>query len=398
MKLSQHPRTNTLSLQTQTQITQNTMSTTVNTARKHFETALLNACADFGRELASSLGENCPDDFESHISRTLQAYAEMMGREVPKPKAKKKTTSGPSKKELKIAAKLDELAQLGGVAPEEHTLKAVNAAISQRKKAIKAEEKAAKIQAKKEAKMKAAAEKKASKKASPKSKDVTQRRLKASDGSDILGENGSFLRVAIHKETRVATKVKAENWTDEANARYAVLFPEGKDVKKAKIVKKKPAAAPKKAKIVKKPKENAEAKLQAEQQALIAAMVSDAASDELKEKTDIPVTNATPVADETEDSKLPKAAPAEEEDEDEELEELDEEELDEDDEEEIPDFPGEENIEEFSHAALKVYADKIEDFYVDEDANVWDENMTFVGKYDKENDVVAIQADYEPEE
>ena len=375
------------------------MSTSVNTARKHFETALLNACADFGRELASSLGENCPDDFESHISRTLQAYAEMMGREVPKPKAKKKTASGPSKKELKIAAKLDELAQLGGVAPEENTLKAVNAAISQRKKAIKAEEKAAKIQAKKEAKMKAAAEKKASKKASPKSKDVTQRRLKASDGSDILGENGSFLRVAIHKETRVATKVKEDNWSADAHARYAELFPEGKDVKKAKIVKKKSAAAPKKAKIAKKPKENAESKLQAEQQALIAAMVSDAATDELKEKTGIPVTKATPVADEKQDSKLPKAAPAEEEEEeDEELEELDEEELEEEDEEEIPDFPGEENIEEFSHAALKVYADKIEDFYVDEDANVWDENMTFVGKYDAENDVVAIQTDYEPEE
>tara|TARA_B100001093_G_C26830419_1_gene1015862 strand:+ start:501 stop:1670 length:1170 start_codon:yes stop_codon:yes gene_type:complete len=389
------------------------MSTTVNTARKHFETALLNACADFGRELASSLGENCPDDFENHISRTLQAYAEMMGREVPKPKAKKKTTSGPSKKQLKIAAKLDELAQLGGVAPEENTLKAVNTAISQRKKAIKAEEKAAKVQAKKETKMKAAAEKKASKKASPKSKDITQRRLKASDGSDILGENGSFLRVAIHKETRVATKVKEENWTDEANARYAVLFPEGKDVKKAKIVKKKPAAAPKKAKITKKPKEKAEAKLQAEQQALIAAMVSDAASDELTEKTVIPVTKATPVSEETQDSNLPKAVPAPkveaeeaeeaeeedaEDDEDDELEELDEEEMVEEDEEETPDFPGEENIEEFSHEALKVYADKIEDFYVDEESNVWDENMTFVGKYDTENDVVAIQADYEPEE
>ena len=135
--------------------------------------------------------------------------------------------------------------------------------------------------------MKAAAEKKAAKKASPKSKDVTQRRLKASDGSDILGENGSFLRVAIHKETRVATKVKEDNWTADAHARYAELFPEGKDVKKAKIVKKKSAAAPKKAKIAKKPKENAESTLQAEQQALIAAMVSDAATDELKEKTGI---------------------------------------------------------------------------------------------------------------
>ena len=391
MKLSQHPRTNTLSLQTQTQITQNTMSTTVNTARKHFETALLNACADFGRELASSLGENCPDDFESHISRTLQAYAEMMGREVPKPKAKKKTATGPSKTEIKIAAKLDELAELGGVAPDEHTLKAVNAAIRERKKEIKAEEKAAKVQAKKEAKMKAAAEKKAAKKASPKSKDVTQRRLKASDGSDILGENGSFLRVAIHKETRVATKVKEDNWTAEAHARYAELFPEGKDVKKAKIAKKKPVA-PKKAKIVKKPKETAESKLQAEQQALIAAMVSDAAVDKLTEKTaEMKVTDAIAQAQE-QDSKS-----AAEQDEDElEEEELDE--LEEEDEEEEPEFPGEEQIEEFSHAALKVYAEKIEDFYIDEDANVWDENMTFVGKYDKESDAVAIKADYEPEE
>lgn len=361
------------------------MSTSVNTARKHFETALLNACADFGRELASSLGENCPDDFDSHVSRTLQAYAEMMGREMVKPKAKK-APGGPSKTQLKIAAKLDELAQLGGIAPEENTLKAVNSAIRERKKVIKAEEKAAKVQAKKEAKMKAAEEKKAAKKASPKSKDVTQRRLKASDGSDILGENGSFLRVAINKTTRIATKVKEDNWTDAAHARYAELFPEGKDVKKAKIAKKKPAVAPKKAKIVKKPKQSAEDKLAAEQQALIAAMVSDAAVEKLEEKTD------TPVVVKDDESKTNDA----EEEEEEELEELDEEELEE--EEETPEFPGEESIEEFSHAALKVYADKIEDFYVDEDANVWDENMTFVGKYDEENDVVAIQADYEPEE
>ena len=65
-------------------------------------------------------------------------------------------------------------------------------------------------------------------------------------------------------------------------------------------------------------------------------------------------------------------------------------------EEEIPEFPGEENIEDFEHDALAQYEGV--DFYLDEDANVWDENMTFVGKYDAENDVVAIQADYEPEE
>ena len=33
----------------------------------------------------------------------------------------------------------------------------------------------------------------------------------------------------------------------------------------------------------------------------------------------------------------------------------------------LPEFPGEENIEEFSHPALKVYEDKCADFYVDDD-------------------------------
>ena len=62
----------------------------------------------------------------------------------------------------------------------------------------------------------------------------------------------------------------------------------------------------------------------------------------------------------------------------------------------IPEFPGEENIEEFEHTSLAQYEGV--DFYVDEDANVWDENMTFVGKYDQDEDALAIQADYEPEE
>ena len=386
-----HPSKYKLSLQTQLNQTNsipNTMSTVMNIINQR---ALVAALTEFGERLGAQLGDACPrDTFQLALAECLKE-ANLPQQKAKAPKAK--VAKGPSKTELKKAELLDQLAQLGGVAPEDDSLKSIRQAISARKKEIKAEEKAAKAAEKKAAKMKAAAEKKAAKKASPKSKDVTQRRLKASDGTDILGENGSFLRVAIHKETRVATKVKEDNWTDEAHARYAELFPEGKDVKKAKIAKKK--AAPKakitkKAKIAKKPKQSAEEKLAAEQQALIAAMVSEAAAEKLEEKTKAPVV----VKDDESKTTDVKPPAAEEEEEEGDLEELEEEEMIED--EEIPEFPGEENIEEFEHASLAQYEGV--DFYVDEDANVWDENMTFVGKYDEENDVVAIQTDYEPEE
>ena len=61
----------------------------------------------------------------------------------------------------------------------------------------------------------------------------------------------------------------------------------------------------------------------------------------------------------------------------------------------IPEFPGEEAIEEFEHDSLAQY-DGV-DFYVDENANVWDENMTFVGKYDQDENALAIVEGYEPE-
>ena len=144
---------------------------------------------------------------------------------------------------------MDQLAELGGIAPEDDSLKSIRQAISARKKEIKAEEKAAKATEKKEAKMKAAAEKKAVKKASPKSNEYTARRLNDADGNAILGENGSSCRVKIHKENRTVLKVKEDNWTDEAHNRYAELFPEGKDVKKEKTPKAKVA---KKSKITKK--------------------------------------------------------------------------------------------------------------------------------------------------
>jgi hypothetical protein len=81
--------------------------------------------------------------------------------------------------------------------------------------------------------------------------------------------------------------------------------------------------------------------------------------------------------------------------EEEELEEEELEELEEEEDEETPEFPGEEAIEEFEHDSLAQY-DGV-DFYVDENANVWDENMTFVGKYDEDEDALAIVEGYEPE-
>ena len=361
------------------------MSTVMNIINQR---ALVAALTEFGERLGAQLGDACPrDTFQLALEECLKEA------NLPQQKAKAskaKVAKGPSKAALKKAELLDQLAELGGVAPEDDSLKSIRQAISARKKEIKAEEKAAKAEEKKAAKLKAAAEKKAAKKASPKSNEYTARRLNDAEGNAILGENGSACRVKIHKETRVVSKVKEDNWTDEAHARYAELFPEGKDVKKAKIAKKK--AAPKakitkKAKIAKKPKQSAEEKLAAEQQALIAAMVSDAAAEKLEEKTTAPVVK-------DDESKTDDVKPAAAEEEEEELEELDEEEMIE--EEETPEFPGEENIEEFEHASLAQYENV--DFYVDEDANVWDENMTFVGKYDQDEDALAIQADYEPEE
>ena len=369
------------------------MSTVMNIINQR---ALVAALTEFGERLGAQLGDACPRDaFQMALVECLKE-ANLPQQKVKATKAK--VAKGPSKAELKKAELLDQLAELGGIAPEDDSLKSIRQAISARKKEIKAEEKAAKATEKKEAKMKAAAEKKAVKKASPKSNEYTARRLNDADGNAILGENGSSCRVKIHKENRTVLKVKEDNWTDEAHNRYAELFPEGKDVKKEKTPKAKVA---KKSKITKKikaaPKKSADEKLAEEQKALIAAMVGDAAANKLEEKTQ----DSKPPADENKDSKPPadenkdSKPPAVEEDDDEEddeLGELDEEEFED---EETPEFPGEENIEEFTHDSLSQYEGV--DFYVDENSNVWDENMTFVGKYDQDEDALAIVEGYEPE-
>ena len=391
------------------------MSTTTSFAQVLNQRALVAILTEFGDRLGAELGDACSrDTFQLALAECLKQLPQQKAKT---PKAK--VAKGPSKMALKKASMLEELALLGGVAPEDDSIKSIRKAVSDRKKEIKVEEKAAKAEEKKAVKIAAAAEKKAAKKSTPKGKEYTARRLNDEDGEAILGENGSACRVRVHKETREVLKVKEDNWTTEAHSRFDVLFPEGKDVKKAKIVKKVNKKIKKK--ISKKPEKSAEEKVTIEQQALIAAMVSDVADEKLAQKTIAPVPTVAPVVEEqVVAEKSPVVAPAavaekqvvaekspvvvpaaaveEEEEEEEELEELEEEELVEEelDEEETPEFPGEENIEEFEHDDLTKY-DGV-DFYVDEDANVWDENMAFVGKFNEEDDTLNMVEGYEPEE
>jgi len=323
-------------------------------------------------------------------------------------KAVKAKAQGPSKKSLataeKRAALIDELSELGGAIDGEATLSEIKKAIRDRKKEIKAEEKAVKkaaAAALKEEKKVAAAAKKAAKKATPSKKEHTDRVLLSADKDAILGTNGSKIRVSIHKETRQVLKKVEDNWTDEAHARYAELFPTGFDVKAAKK-----KAAPKKAKMTMAEKKAAKAakkaankpskedKLAEEQKAIIASLVGEAAVETLNGEA---VEDDAKVAakDDTKDDTKVEANDEELEEDD--LEELSEDEL-EDELEEEPEFPGEEHIEEFEHDALAKYEGV--DFYVDENANVWDENTEFVGKYNEEADALVMREDYEfqPEE
>ena len=375
-----HPSKYKLSLQTQQPQTISKLNT-MSIMNIINQRALVAALTEFGERLGAQLGDACPrDTFELALTECLKE-TNLPQQKVKATKAK--VANGPNKTDLKRAELLDQLAQLEGIAPEDDSLKSIRQAISARKKEIKVEEKAAKAELKKEAKMKAAADKKEAKKASPKSNEYTARRLNDADGNAILGENGSSCRVKIHKENRTVLKVKEDNWTDEAHNRYAELFPEGKAVKKEKTPKAKVA---KKSKITKKikaaPKKSADEKLAEEQKALIAAMVGDAAANKLEEKTQ----DSKPPADENKDSKPPAV-------EEEELDELEEEEFDE---EETPTFPEDDgDVEPFEHDSLAQFAGV--EFYVDENTNVWDENREFVGKYDEDEDALAIVEGYQPE-
>ena len=364
------------------------------------ERTLRTAIEAFGEHLVSQMtdrGVQCDmDGFKLALEACMA--------ELPTKPVKAKAKKGPSKTAVataeKRAALIDELSELGGVISAEATLTEIKQAIRERKKEIKAEEKAAKKAAKelaKEEKKAAAAAKKAAKKATPSKKEHTDRVLLSADKDAILGKNGSKIRVSIHKETRQVLKKVEDNWTDEAHARYAELFPTGFEVKAAKkkaapkkakmtMAEKKAAKAAKKAAKNDAKKPSKEDKLAKEQQAIIASLVGEAAEETL---------NGDAVE---EDAKVAakddaKVAANDEELEEEELEQLSEDEDEEEEIEEEPEFPGEEHIEEFEHDALSKY-DGV-DFYVDENANVWDENTEFVGTYDEEADALVMKEDYE---
>ena len=360
------------------------------------ERTLRTAIEAFGEHLVSQMtdrGVQCDmDGFKLALEACMA--------ELPTKPVKAKAKKGPSKTAVataeKRAALIDELSELGGVINAEATLTEIKQAIRERKKEIKAEEKAAKKAAKelaKEEKKAAAAAKKAAKKATPSKKEHTDRVLLNAEKDAILGKNGSKIRVSIHKETRQVLKKVEDNWTDEAHARYAELFPTGFEVKVAKkkkakmtMAEKKAAKAAKKAAKEEENKPTEEAKLVAEQQAIIAQLVGEPKDDaKVAAKADDKVAAKDDAKVEANDEEL----------EEEDLVELSEDEQEEEVEEE-PEFPGEENIEEFEHDALSKYEGQV-DFYMDEDANVWDENTNYVGKYDEESDALVIKEDYAPE-
>ena len=92
-----------------------------------------------------------------------------------------------------------------------------------------------------EAGLKKKAERKAKKPASAKKsaaqvkrKNFTFRRLVyhgESSDKGVRGKNGSFLRVAINKETRKVSKVNEKNWTEQGNNLYKLLYHHDTDYK-----------------------------------------------------------------------------------------------------------------------------------------------------------------------
>ena len=310
-------------------------------------------CAEFSKRIVERFEtrEESKFNLESYKS-AVEVCLEELGSK-PITKAKKVKIAGPSKRDIQRSKLLDQIAELGLDVPEDQSITNLKKIIAAKIKANKKTERDAAKQAKKEAAAKLKAEKKAAKIAKNKAptlkgKDYTQKVLLTEDKDAILGENGSKIRVAIHKETRTVHKVNEDNWTAEAHDRYTELYPEGVAVKKAKA--KKIA----KKKVVK----NTKATLEAEQQKLIAAIVSDVAEAQIAESK----------------QEVKQVSDQEPELEEEELEELPE-----DDEEETPEFPGDEELEELEDTFDELSQYEGVDFYKDVNDHIWDENRDYVG-------------------
>ena len=328
-------------------------------------------CAEFSKRIVERFEtrEESKFNLESYKS-AVEVCLEELGSK-PITKAKKVKIAGPSKRDIQRSKLLDQIAELGLDAPEDQSITNLKKIIAAKLKADKKAEREAVKKAKKEAAAKLKAEKKAAKIAKNKAptlkgKDYTQKVLLTEDKDAILGENGSKIRVAIHKETRAVHKVNEDNWTAEAHDRYTELYPEGVAVKKAKA--KKVA----KKKVVK----NTKATLEAEQQKLIAAIVSDVAEAQIAESKQ----QVKQVSDQEQEL----------EEEEEELEELPE------DEDDTPTFPGDEELEELEDTFDELSPYDGVDFYKDENDHIWDENRDYVGSI--VDGVFKMKSGYAPEE
>lgn len=264
--------------------------------------------------------------------------------------AAKKAAKGPSKRDIAKQALLKELSVLDSktVLTKQSSMKDIRSAIASLKKAAKA----------------------AAKAAMPKVDYMTAKRIADKEGNDYRNKDDTkFLRVKVARATKDVVKVKPETWTDEANARFDELYPNGKAVAKtpkAKVAKKTKKAANKN-EVAKKKQIVIKSDMD-----LIAQLATDAAKAELAE--------SMVVSSKTDDNtEVP------EEDNDDELtaDDLSEIEDDSDVEEEEPEFPGEDDVEEFDHSLYPG-----QQLYLDEEHNVYSDEQVYIGKYDSETDTI----------
>ena len=357
-----------------------TMMTTINLK------ATIAACTEFGSRIGEKLSSREGDQFDIALKACL---LELNDKPITKKAVKKSSPKAPSATKLSTIVNLTEkITALGGEVDEGIGIGELRTML----KSLKAVNKAKEVEAKKEAtalkKAKAKAIKDAEKEAkaaaklakvgkkTPTSEYTVRVFPNDKEREDWKGKNGKYLRYAVHKIDRTLIKKVQENWTDEANAKFAMMFPKGKVVIKKKITKKK--------KIIKKPQEET---LQDEQAALIATLVA-APKEENNEggESKNGCDNADEAIKEANKSVVESPEEIEELEEIEEIEEIQEE----------PEFPGEAEVEDFVDDSLTQYENI--DFYKDTDSNIWDENMDFVGTYDEDSEEVSIKKGYQPDE
>ena len=265
-------------------------------------------------------------------------------------KAAKKAAKGPSKRDIAKMALLKELSELDSKVglTMESSMKDIRSAIATLKKAAKA----------------------AAKAAMPKVEYKTPKRIVDADGKDFRNKDDTmFLRVKVAKATGDVVKVKPDTWTDEANARFDELYPNGKEVAKRGGKGAWMTRRAKKTKATKNTKVAFNSQVAKSDMDLIAQLAMDGAKAELAESNVV----------------APKEEKTAEPEEDDELtaDDLSEIEDESDVEEEEPEFPGEDDVEEFEHSLYPG-----QQLYLDEEHNVFNDEQEFIGKYDAETETI----------